>query len=78
MAEKPGICAAAGGGRGLELVPGGVGLLPHEHCKTKCKLNSKANSCKSKFLYSQANNHIKNIDVFAYYKLDLWFTTYKH
>lgn len=22
---------ATGGGRGLEVVPGGVGLLPHEH-----------------------------------------------
>jgi hypothetical protein len=24
---------AAGGGRGLEPVPGGVGLTPHEHCR---------------------------------------------
>jgi len=23
---------AAGGGRGFEAVPGGVGLLPQEHC----------------------------------------------
>jgi len=34
----PGIATAGwygatGGGRGLELVPGGVGLLPHEHYK---------------------------------------------
>jgi hypothetical protein len=34
----PGIATAGwygatGGGRGLEVVPGGVGLLPHEHYK---------------------------------------------
>ena len=70
-AEKPGICAAAGGGRGLELVPGGVGLLPHEHCKTKCKSNNEANSSPPK-KKGQANNHIKTIfttDIFSYYKL---------
>ena len=31
MAENPGKGAAAGGGSGFERVPGGVGLLPHEH-----------------------------------------------
>lgn len=33
--ENPGTgtCVEAGGGRGVEAVPGGVGLLPHEHCK---------------------------------------------
>jgi len=33
VAEIPGKGAAAGGGSGFELVPGGVGLLPHEHYK---------------------------------------------
>lgn len=27
----PGAGAGAGAGNGFELVPGGVGLLPHEH-----------------------------------------------
>lgn len=31
VAERPGKGAAAGGGSGFELVPGGVGLLPQEH-----------------------------------------------
>ncbi|WVZ21881.1 hypothetical protein V8G54_000425 [Vigna mungo] len=29
--DSPGRDAAAGGGRGFEAVPGGVGLLPQEH-----------------------------------------------
>lgn len=29
--DSPGSDAAAGGGRGFEAVPGGVGLLPQEH-----------------------------------------------
>jgi len=32
VADSPGRDAAAGGGRGFEAVPGGVGLLPQEHC----------------------------------------------
>jgi len=31
VADRPGRGAAAGGGRGFEAVPGGVGLLPQEH-----------------------------------------------
>jgi hypothetical protein len=29
---------ATGGGRGLEVVPGGVGLFPHEHYKRRGQL----------------------------------------
>nr|GMD30267.1 hypothetical protein Iba_chr09aCG5430 [Ipomoea batatas] len=35
---------AAGGGRGAELVPGMVGLLPHEHCKATKRMFAKKNS----------------------------------
>lgn len=35
VAERPCIGAGAGGGSGFEVVPGGVGLLPHEHYRTK-------------------------------------------
>ena len=46
MAERPGRGAAAGGGSGFELVPGGVGLLPHEHY----------NSIKGSIFYGQSNS----------------------
>lgn len=49
----PGIATAGwygatGGGKGLEVVPGGVGLLPHEHYKRTARLKN------------HQNNYIKN------------------
>lgn len=44
VAERPGKgAAAAGGGSGFEIVPGGVGLLPQEHYMHKNNMSSTIN-----------------------------------
>lgn len=48
-AEIPGISGAAGGGRGVEIVPAGVGLLPHEHCQN---INTKASQAVTRIVAS--------------------------
>lgn len=41
VGKRPGMGAGAGGGSRFELVPGGVGLFPHEHCMYGAKYHVK-------------------------------------